>query len=109
MIDTKQLIDNKTNYSTTRWAFVTILKFDMVIIVSALLAYFVCVILDINISESVLYAVGTLLGSLTGIITLAKGAQGFETKHIDTEISKSKKENHHHLKKDNDDCNCDGK
>ena len=83
MITIKEIADNDTRISSTRWAFATTIIFDMVVIAVTLTLYVICHLLNKALDESFLYAVVTMLGVLTGITGTAKALQGFETKGND--------------------------
>jgi len=89
MITIKEIADDDTKISSTRWAFASTIIFDMVVIALTLAAYVLCHIFGKSLDESFLYAVVTMLGVLTGITGTTKALQGFETKGND----KGKKEN----------------
>ena len=81
MITIREIADVKTNISSTRWAFAAIVKADIAIVALTLIAglagHFLGKPLDANVYDYVAKAVGLL----TGILALAKAAQGFEPKH----------------------------
>lgn len=79
MITIREISDDNTKISSTRWAFAITIIFDMVVIAITLLSYVVCHIIGKDLDESFLYAVVTMLGVLTGITGTAKALQGFET------------------------------
>jgi hypothetical protein len=80
MISIREIADVKTDISSTRWAFAAIVKADIAIVsitlVAAIAGHFLGKPLDSKIYDYVAKAVGLL----TGILTLAKAAQGFEPK-----------------------------
>lgn len=84
MISTKDLADNNTSISSTRWAFVTVIKFDIVIISVVLIASIIAHFFGKPFDESFFGNVALLLGILTGLATTSKTLQGFETKHMET-------------------------
>lgn len=81
MITIREISDVKTTISSTRWAFAAIVKADITIVLitlaAGLVGHFIGKPLDISIYGYVTKAVGLL----TGILTIAKAAQGFEPKH----------------------------
>ena len=80
MTSTKDLIDDKTTISSTRWAFVTIIKFDIFMIVASVFIFCLFHIKGNPLDTSFFYAVGTLLGVLTTLVVAPKALQGFEPK-----------------------------
>lgn len=78
MITTKDLADNNTSISSTRWAFVTIIKFDIVTIALSLLVYIICHLVGKPLDLAFLEKEALLLGVLTTLVSVAKGAMGFE-------------------------------
>lgn len=79
MITTRELADNNTSISSTRWAFVTIIKFDIIVIASALITFIVGHFIGKPFSFELFSGIATLLGIPTGFITVTKSLQGFET------------------------------
>lgn len=76
---TKELSDDKNSISSTRWAFVTIVKFDIFTIAATIIAYIVGHFLGKPFDSNLISGVSLLLGVLTGFITASKALQGFET------------------------------
>lgn len=78
MIAMKDIADDNSAISSTRWAFAAVVRADIALVSLTLLAgifgHFYGNPLDKGLFDYVLKAVGTL----TGILTLAKAAQGFE-------------------------------
>lgn len=74
----RELSDNKNNISSTRWAFCSIVKFAMCSIIGVLLSYVVCHIIDKPLDKEFLSNASKLISIPVGIITVCKGAQGFE-------------------------------
>lgn len=78
MITIREIADNNTTISSTRWAFAAIVKADIaivsVVVVAGLVGHFVGKPLDTKFYDYVAKAVGLL----TGILTVAKAVQGFE-------------------------------
>lgn len=79
MISLKDLIDDKTPYSTTRWAFVVILRFAIIMIILAYVTFITFRILGID-TDGLVSGVSSMLGIVVGLATTAKALQGFETK-----------------------------
>ena len=77
MISTKDLADDKTSYSTTRWAFVVAMKFAIAMAFLSLVAFIVFRVLGID-TDGLFSGVSTVLGIVVGLATTAKALQGFE-------------------------------
>lgn len=88
-ISLREISDNRTSISSTRWAFASVIKFDIIVIflmvVSGLLSHFIPTIDDL--SGSFYGSVTALLGVLTGLVSTTKAMQGFETKKDKNEES----------------------
>jgi len=78
MISLREIADNFTTISSTRWAFGAILKFDMAIIAVSIVAIIVGHFVGKPFDDSFIKGVALLLGILTTIITTSKALQGFE-------------------------------
>ncbi len=83
MISIREIADDKTSISSTRWAFASVIKFDIAIVTLSIVAYLVGHFIGKPIEGSFFGYVATLLGTLTGIVTTSKALQGFETKKND--------------------------
>lgn len=86
MVSTKDLIDTKSSYSTTRWAFVVAMKFAIMMSIAAIVCFIVFKIFKID-TDGLFSGVTALLGVVVGLTTTAKALQGFETRqeHKDKE------------------------
>lgn len=80
MITLREISDNNTSISSTRWAFAKVINFDIVAIAVSVVAYVVCHLVKRPLEDSFFYAVGTLLGILTTLVATPKALQGFEPK-----------------------------
>lgn len=80
MISIREIADDKTSISSTRWAFASVIKFDIVMISLSVAAYLIGHFIGKPIDGSFFGYVATLLGTLTAIVTTSKSLQGFETK-----------------------------
>ena len=80
MISIREISDDKSSISSTRWAFASVVKVDTIIIVVTWLVGLVSnIIPQIPTLPNTFYGhVALLLGILTGIITTSKALQGFE-------------------------------
>ena len=80
MISVREIADDNSSISSTRWAFASIIKVDIfcvvLIIVCGLVGHFIGKPLDSSFYASS----AMLLGVITGIITTSKSLQGFEPK-----------------------------
>lgn len=79
-ISIREIADDKTTISSTRWAFATVVKVDIAIIIivllAALVAHFFPGIEDFD--NSFFGSVAMLLGVITTLVTTGKVLQGFE-------------------------------
>jgi hypothetical protein len=79
-ISIREIADDKTTISSTRWAFATVVKVDIAIIIivllAALVAHFFPGIDDFD--NSFFGSVAMLLGVITTLVTTGKVLQGFE-------------------------------
>ena len=91
MINIKDLIDNKTSYSTTRWAFVVCVRTVVIIAFITIITWIILSILG-KPTEGLFGGSATLCGVIIGIVSTTKALQGFETKH-DGNIIEDNKEN----------------
>lgn len=92
MITIKDIADNNTSISSTRWAFASIIKFDIAVIAITIIAYMIGHFIGKPFDNDLINGVALLLGLLTGIITTSKALQGFETKKDDkTNFSEEEK------------------
>ena len=84
MISLKEIVDNETHISSTRWAFAVIILFDIIVIAITVVSYIVSHFIGKPFDSSLFNGVALLLGVITGIITTSKVFQGFE-KHNESE------------------------
>lgn len=80
MISTREIADDNTSISSTRWAFAAVIKFDIVVISATILAYIVAHFVNKPFDSGLISGVATLLGILTVLTTTGKALQGFEPK-----------------------------
>lgn len=78
MITTRELADNNTSISSTRWAFVTVILFDIVVIALSLFAFVISHFIGKPIDLGFFDKEAVLLGVLTALIAMTKGLMGFE-------------------------------
>ena len=86
MISLREVADNNSNISSTRWAFGIIIVFDIVIITLSIAAFLVAHFIGMPLDGSFFGYVATLLGVVTTLVTTGKALQGFETKNDDKPI-----------------------
>lgn len=93
-ISIREIADDKTTISSTRWAFATVVKVDIAIIIivllAALVAHFFPGIDDFD--NSFFGSVAGLLGVITTLVTTGKVLQGFEPHNVKTEQEIEKKD-----------------
>lgn len=82
MLKIKDLIDNKSSYSTTRWAFVVAMIFAVIMAVVSFATFVVFRVLGID-TEGLFSGVSTVVGLVVGLATTAKCLQGFESRGND--------------------------
>ena len=80
MITIREIADNNSSISSTRWAFATVIIFDIVMIVVSIIVFCLFHFLKRPLDNSFFYAVATLLGVLTTLVVTPKALQGFEPK-----------------------------
>ena len=74
----REIADNNTSISSTRWAFASVIKFDIVVISLVLLAYIIGHFVGKPFDSGLVSGTGILLGILTGLVTTSKSLQGWE-------------------------------
>jgi hypothetical protein len=80
MIAIREIADNNTSISSTRWAFASVIRFDMILISLTILAYIAGHFFNKPFDSGLFGGVSALLGILTGLVTTSKALQGFEPK-----------------------------
>lgn len=83
IISIREIADDDTTISSTRWAFASVVKADLYIVVITILSGIVGHFLGKPIPNEFYASVALLLGVITGIIGGNKALQGFETKKND--------------------------
>lgn len=89
MVSIRELADDKSSLSSTRWAFVTTIVFDIIIISISVISYIIAHFIGKPFDSNLMSGVAVLLGVLTGIVTTSKSLQGFETKFNDKEANET--------------------
>ena len=80
MVTTREIADNNSSISSTRWAFALVIKFDIIVIFGTIVAGLVGHFIGKPFDNGFYGSVTMLLGALTTLTTGAKALQGFETK-----------------------------
>ena len=68
MITIREIADDNTSISSTRWAFATIIRFDIIIITIAVLAFIVGHFIKMPFDVALFSGIATVLGVLTAVI-----------------------------------------
>lgn len=74
----RELADDKTTISSTRWAFATVILFDIVVIALSLIIFVISHFVGMPLPLEFLDKEVVLLGVLTAMVATTKGLQGFE-------------------------------
>ena len=80
----RKLADNDTTLSSTRWAFATVVLFDIIVISLSLIIFIISHFIRIPIALAFFDKEAILLGVLTALVATTKGLQGFEPKERKT-------------------------
>lgn len=78
MISIREIADDKTTISSTRWAFATVIYVDILIITITVISGIVGHFIGKPFDTSFYGSVALLLGVITGIIGTNKALQGWE-------------------------------
>ena len=76
-VSLREIADDDSTISSTRWAFASIIKFDLVMIVIAVIIWAVFTFLDKS-TDGLFTGISMLLGIPTALLTTSKALQGFE-------------------------------
>lgn len=79
-ISIREIADDRTTISSTRWAFASIVKFDIFIIFIVIMVGLAAHFLGKDLGTDFYGSVAMLLGILTGFVSTTKALQGFENK-----------------------------
>lgn len=82
-ISIREIADDDTTISSTRWAFASVVYADILVVVGTIVSGIVGHFLGKPLPGEFYGSVALLLGVITGIIGVNKGLQGFETKRND--------------------------
>lgn len=85
MITIREIADDKTTISSTRWAFAVVIIFDIIVISAVITASLISHFLGKPLDNSFYGSVSLLLGIPTGLATGAKALQGWEPNKDKTE------------------------
>jgi hypothetical protein len=85
MITIREISDDKTTISSTRWAFAMVIIFDIIIISAVIAASLIFHFLGKPLDNGFYGSVSLLLGIPTGLATGAKALQGWEPNKDKTE------------------------
>ncbi len=77
-VSIREISDDKSSISSTRWAFATIVKFDIIIIGLSIISGIICHIIGKPLDNGFYGSVSLLLGIPTGLVTGSKIIQGWE-------------------------------
>ena len=78
MVTLKDIVDDKTTISSTRWGFALTLIVDVIVINIVIIAGLVGHFFGLPIPDTFYKSVALLLGVLTGVSGTTKALQGFE-------------------------------
>ena len=81
MVTTREIADDNSSISSTRWAFALVIKFDIIVIFGTIVAGLIGHFIGKPFDNGFYGSVAMLLGALTTLTTGAKALQGFETKY----------------------------
>lgn len=85
MITIREIADDKTTISSTRWAFAIVIIFDIIVISAVLAASLIFHFLGKPLDNGFYGSVSLLLGVPTSLATGAKALQGWEPNKDKTE------------------------
>jgi hypothetical protein len=85
MITIREISDDKTTISSTRWAFAMVIIFDIIVISAVIAASLIFHFLGKPLDNGFYGSVSLLLGIPTGLATGAKALQGWEPNKDKTE------------------------
>lgn len=85
MVSIRELADDKSSLSSTRWAFAVVIIFDIAVIALTIIAGLTFHFLGKPLDNGFYGSVSLLLGIPTGLATGAKALQGWEPNKDKTE------------------------
>ena len=74
---TKQLIDESSNLSSSRWSLVTCVRWAIILSIISIVSYVLCAILDRPLPNEFLSGCAIIIGLIIGIPTAGKATQSF--------------------------------
>jgi hypothetical protein len=80
MITIREIADDKSTISSTRWAFSMTVTFDMIIIAISVLSIIIGHFIGKPFDETTIKGIALLVGVLTTVTGISKTMQGFEPK-----------------------------
>lgn len=80
MITIREIADDNTSISSTRWAFAMVIKVDVYCVIGIIVAGLIGHFIGKPLESSFYASAGTLLGIITGLVAGPKVLQGFEPK-----------------------------
>lgn len=80
MITIREIADDKSTISSTRWAFASVITFDIIIIAISVLSIIIGHFIGKPFDETTIKGIALLVGVLTTITGGSKIMQGFEPK-----------------------------
>ncbi len=80
MVKIREIADNNSSISSTRWAFATVVKFDIVAIAVSVVSIIVGHFVGKPFDDTTVKGIALLIGVLTTITGGSKIIQGFEPK-----------------------------
>ena len=86
MLSIREIADDKSSISSTRWAFASVIRFDIFVIFLTFVVFVVGHFLGKPLDISIFGGIATLLGVPTGFIATSKVLQGFEPYKKNNEI-----------------------
>lgn len=91
----RKLADDDTTLSSTRWAFATVILFDIVVIALSLLIFVISHFIGMPIALAFFDKEAILLGVLTALVATTKGLMGFEPHNYTKRDDPCSKESDH--------------
>ena len=73
----KELIDESSTLSSSRWSLITCVTWGIILSVMAIIGYIVCALIDKPLSEGFLGGCGLIIGLIVGLPTAGKTTQSF--------------------------------
>lgn len=74
---TKQLIDESSNLSSSRWSLITCIRWAIILSIISILSYIICTLLKRPLPNEFLSGCAIIIGLIIGIPTAGKATQSF--------------------------------